>query len=67
MKEAPIVTLEIAPDGNVSIEVLKVQGPGCLALTNEVEQALGKVTQRTKKPECTQLGNTGQQQQIGGL
>ncbi len=45
------ITAKIFKDGKVSIEVGGVQGESCLELTQQLEVALGKVTDRKEKPE----------------
>lgn len=50
MKEEKI-RVKISKDGNVNLEVDGVKGEGCIALTEELEEELGIVTQRTKKRE----------------
>lgn len=69
MKTEPTITLEVDKDGHVIVEVNGVQGPACLALTKELEAALGTVTKDHIKPECTQLDLGAKQQQgqtLGG-
>lgn len=49
MKEEQIlITIE---DGNVTVEVKGVAGKKCVALTKELEEALGTVSERTFKRE----------------
>lgn len=43
--------ITIGADGNVSIHVAGVGGPDCLKLTEELEAALGVVTEREKTSE----------------
>lgn len=38
----------IRPDGTVEEKVSGVQGPGCEAVTQAIERALGKVADRTR-------------------
>lgn len=57
--------LEITIDreGKVSIQVRGVKGPGCLNLTQALEQALGgQVEERTRTAEYYQGPGTGQRQ-----
>lgn len=49
------VTLLIAEDGAVQIDVEGVKGKTCTALTADVEKALGTVKSRTEKAEYHQL------------
>ena len=48
MKTELIIT--ISADGQVNIEVDGAEGPSCLDASRELEEALGRVTQRQKKP-----------------
>lgn len=45
------IRVKIKKDGSVNLEVLGVKGKGCVAMTEELEEALGIVTDRTKKRE----------------
>lgn len=53
--------ISIDDDGNVTIKVVGVAGPDCLALTKEIEEALGIVVDRQRtsdyyqeKPQVTE-------------
>lgn len=49
------IEVDIGPEGEVRLAVGGVQGPGCLALTEELEKALGgQVLARQLKPESWQ-------------
>ena len=48
MQEIDIV---IEPNGDVTVEGKGIVGPECETLTKEIEQALGSVQKRVKKPE----------------
>lgn len=62
-----IVTLTVDKNGNPTIEVRGIKGPACLALTKELEEALGSVSSRRHTPEYTQLsGSTSQAAKLGG-
>lgn len=43
--------IDIAENGDVRVEGEGIVGPECEALTKEIEEALGVVTQKTRKPE----------------
>jgi hypothetical protein len=43
--------IEIDPDGNVRIETHGLAGEECLVETESLEQQLGAVGERTRKPE----------------
>lgn len=45
------IVIDIETDGTVTIEGKNFEGGECTKFTAEIEQALGKVTQRTLKPE----------------
>lgn len=45
------IRVMIKEDGTVSLEVEGVKGKGCLAATEELEEALGIVTKRDKTKE----------------
>lgn len=46
--------ISIDDDGNVTIKVVGVAGPDCLALTKEIEEALGIVVDRQRTNEFYQ-------------
>lgn len=52
------LTVTVAPDGSSTVEVDGARGDLCLELTREIEEAIGDVKDRKKKPEFYQ-GNTG--------
>jgi len=61
------ILVRVSPTGDIQVEADGFQGKGCEASTREIEQALGKRTSRTLKPEHRQGGISIQQQQsLGG-
>jgi len=48
MKEIEVV---VNPDGSVSVEALGYSGPECEKATAFIEEALGEVQTRKRKPE----------------
>ena len=61
------ILVRVAPDGALTVEADGFQGKGCEAATQAIEQALGKRTGRTLKPEHRHGGVSVQQQQtLGG-
>ena len=55
------ITIDVLPDGTVSIEAAGFRGNACEKATKAIEEALGgKVQQRKKKPEFWQQ-NVGSQ------
>jgi hypothetical protein len=45
------IEVRISPDGEVEIEAIGFTGDGCLKATQAVEEELGTVTDRRRKPE----------------
>ena len=61
------ILVRVAPDGALTVEADGFQGKGCEAATRAIEEALGKRTGRTLKPEHRHGGvSVQQQQQLGG-
>ena len=61
------ILVRVAPDGALTVEADGFQGKGCEAATRAIEEALGKRTNRTLKPEHRQGGvSVQEQQQLGG-
>lgn len=54
----------IMPDGTVKEEVRGVTGPGCEAMTQAIEAALGEVKQREHKPEYYQREQTSSTEKV---
>ncbi len=62
----PTIEIIVSPTGEFTIEGVGFKGAGCEKATKFLEEALGQVEQRRKKPEFHQLGTSTQQQQLGG-
>lgn len=60
------ITVVIAPDGQVKIEVNGLKGQGCLELTEQLEQALGNVTAREMTPEASMHVEVAQDTHVWG-
>jgi hypothetical protein len=61
------ILVRVSPTGDIQVEAVGFQGKGCETSTREIEQALGKHTGRTLKPEHRQSGVSIQQRQtLGG-
>ncbi len=61
------ILVRVAPDGALTVEADGFQGKGCEAATRAIEEALGKRSGRTLKPEHRHGGvSVQQQQQLGG-
>jgi hypothetical protein len=59
---AKSIEIEFAENGDVKIEAVGFKGNGCEAATKAIEEALGIVKDRKKKPEYNQQV-VGQQKQ----
>ena len=61
-------TIEIilSPKGDISIDAVGFKGPDCEKATRALEEALGVVQQRSKKPEYLAKTTSIAQQRIGG-
>ena len=55
----------IAPDGAIQIDAVGFKGADCEHATKFLEEALGCVTQKQKKPEYHQRTKASNQQRIG--
>jgi Protein of unknown function (DUF2997) len=62
MKSIEII---ISPKGDIKIEAMGFTGPDCEKATAFLEQALGKLTARQKKPEWYQRAKRLNQQRVG--
>ena len=62
------LTLEIliSPTGEIQIDAIGFNGPDCEQATRFLEEALGVVQVRQRKPEFQQRRTTQRQQQVGG-
>ena len=47
----PTIHINIAPDGSLQVDAEGFIGNGCTDATAALEQALGRVTERLRKPE----------------
>ena len=55
----------VAPDGAIQIDAVGFKGADCEHATKFLEEALGCVTQRQKKPEYHQRTKSKHQQRVG--
>ena len=67
MKTQRSIEVTVSASGEISIEAIAFQGADCEKATKFLEEALGTVTTRTKKPEYHQRSQRGQgmQQKLG--
>jgi hypothetical protein len=61
----PTIEIIVSPTGEFTIEGVGFKGAGCEKATRFLEEALGVVNSKVKKPEFHQLGTTTQKQQLG--
>jgi hypothetical protein len=59
------IEIIIAPTGEIQIDAVGFKGPDCEKATKFLEEALGVVKQKTKKPEYHQRNTRISQQRIG--
>ena len=57
------IHVRISPTGDVTVEAKGFSGKGCEAATKAIEDALGKVGTRTRKPDFWKQSNSGRNQQ----
>ena len=60
------IEIMIGTHGEIQIEALNFKGPDCEKATKFLEEALGVVGKKVKKPEYYQNGTRVGQQKIGG-
>ena len=65
MKTQRTIEVTIEPGGSIQIEGVGFQGSDCEKATKFLEEALGTVTTRTKKPEYYQRSRQAAQQRLG--
>jgi hypothetical protein len=59
------IEVTVSPAGVIQIDAQGFQGPDCEAATRYLEEALGTIGTRTKKPEYHQRTVNHQKQTIG--
>jgi len=60
------IEIIIGPGGELQIDAVGFKGPDCEQATKFLEEALGVVGQKTKKPEYHQQARKTHQQRLGG-
>ena len=60
------IEIIIGPSGELQIDAVGFKGPDCEKATQFLEEALGVVGQKRKKPEYHQSARKTNQQRIGG-
>ena len=61
----PTIEIIVSTTGEFTIEGVGFKGAGCEKATKFLEEALGQVEQRRKKPEFHQQAVVHKQQQLG--
>ena len=61
----PTIEIIVSPSGEFTIEGVGFKGPECEQATKFLEQALGVVAAKTKKPEFHQRTRSAQKQSLG--
>jgi hypothetical protein len=61
----PTVEITINPQGEISIDAVNFKGADCEKATAYLEEALGVVKNRAKKPEYYQERRSRSQQKLG--
>ncbi len=59
------IQITISTDGQINIEAVEFHGPDCESATAFLEQALGKIVNRHRKPEYFRRAVIRQQQKLG--
>ncbi len=60
------IEIIVSPTGDITINAIGFQGADCEKATQALEQALGVVGQKVKKPEYYARTTTRNQQRLGG-
>lgn len=60
------IEIVVSPAGEVSIDAVGFKGADCEKATAYLEQALGVVGHKSKKPEYTQRSHKQATQKVGG-
>ncbi len=61
----PTIEVLIAPTGEIQIDAVGFKGPDCEQATRFLEEALGALQARQRKPEYQQRTAARQQQRLG--
>ena len=59
------IEIIVSPKGDISIDAVGFKGPDCERATRALEEALGVIQLRTKKPEYLAKTNSIAQQKVG--
>ncbi len=59
------IEIIVSPTGDICIDAVGFKGPDCEKATQFLEEALGVIGQKTKKPEYHQRSTRVSQQRVG--
>ena len=59
------IEMVVSPMGDISVSAVGFKGAACKQATRALEEALGAVTERTKKPEYHATTTTRAKQKLG--
>jgi hypothetical protein len=59
------IEIIVSPKGDISIDAVGFKGPACENATRALEEALGVVQRRNKKPEYLTKATSVAQQKVG--
>ena len=65
MKSTRTIEVTVSPIGDISIEAVAFKGADCEQATRFLEEALGTVVTRARKPEYHQRSRQAAQQRLG--
>jgi hypothetical protein len=65
LKAQRTIEVTVSPSGEISIEAVAFKGADCEMATKYLEEALGAVVTRTRKPEYHQRSRQVAQQRLG--
>ncbi|MBI4026917.1 MAG: DUF2997 domain-containing protein [Verrucomicrobia bacterium] len=61
----PSIEVSVLPSGEIRIEAMNFKGADCEKATRFLEEALGQIGKRVKKPEYDLCRRTVQRQEVG--
>jgi len=65
MKNTRTIEVTVSPNGDISIEAVAFKGADCEHATRYLEEALGAVVTRVRKPEYHQRSRQAAEQRLG--
>ncbi len=65
MKSPRTIEITVSPMGDIAIDAIGFKGADCEQATQFLEEALGQVTGKSRKPEYLQANATQHHQRLG--